>query len=145
PDIITLIEPQVTQDQRAIQIFIPDQLHVRADAGRLRQVLLNLSSNALKYSPAGTPIAYYARLAPNRSSAVISIADKGPGIPPEAQAQIFQRFNRLERDLNSSTRGSGLGLYISRRLIEAMNGNIWVESSGIPGAGSTFNIQLPLA
>lgn len=144
-DVITLIEPQVTQDQRAIQIFIPDQLYVRADAGRLRQVLLNLSSNALKYSPAGTPITYYARLAPNRSSAIISISDKGPGIPPEAQAQIFQRFSRLERDLNSSTHGSGLGLYISRRLIEAMNGNIWVESSGIPGAGSTFNIQLPLA
>ncbi len=59
-DVITLIEPQVTQDQRTIQTFVPDQLYIRADAGRLRQVLLNLSSNALKYSPPGTPITYRA-------------------------------------------------------------------------------------
>jgi signal transduction histidine kinase len=144
-DVITLIEPQVKLDHRIIHCYIPDQLYVKADPARLRQVLLNLSSNALKYSPAGTPITYYARALPGGSSAIISVADKGAGIPPEDQAQLFQRFARLERDLNSSVRGSGLGLYISRRLIEAMNGSIWVESSGIPGAGSTFHIQLPLA
>lgn len=144
-DVLTLVEPQVKQDRRAVHTQAPDWLCVKADAARLRQVLLNLSSNALKYSPIGTPIAYYARALPDRSTAVISISDRGPGIRPEDQAQLFQRFARLERDLNSSVRGSGLGLYISRRLIEAMNGNIWVESSGVPGTGTTFHIQLPIA
>jgi signal transduction histidine kinase len=144
-DVITLIEPQAKLDRRLIQMFVPDQLCAKVDAARLRQVLLNLSSNALKYSPLGTPITYRARAVPDRSAAIISVSDRGPGIRPEDQARLFQRFTRLERDLNSSTRGSGLGLYISRRLIEAMNGRIWVESSGNPGAGTTFHIQLPLA
>ena len=67
----------------------------------------------------------------------------GKGIALEEQPRIFQRFYRLERDMNSPIRGSGLGLYISRRLTEAMGGKIWVESSGIAGEGSTFHIQLP--
>jgi len=78
-------------------------------------------------------------------SNILSVSDKGKGIKPQDQAQVFERFVRLESDLNSTVRGSGLGLYISRRLIEAMDGKIWVESSGIPGMGSTFHIQLPLA
>ena len=76
---------------------------------------------------------------------IISITDRGKGIAPEDHAQLFQRFVRLESDLNSPVRGSGLGLYISRRLVEAMGGKIWIESRGIPGEGSTFHIQLPLA
>ncbi len=76
---------------------------------------------------------------------VVSIADKGKGIAPQDQPRLFQRFYRLETDLNSPVRGSGLGLYISRRLIEAMGGKIWIESSGVVGEGSTFHIQLPMA
>ncbi|HVB74454.1 MAG TPA: ATP-binding protein [Ktedonobacteraceae bacterium] len=145
-DVITLIEPQVNQEKREVHLYIPDQLQVKADPARLRQVLLNLGTNALKYSSAGTPLAFTARAYyDQRPSAVISISDKGKGIKAEDQAQVFQRFVRLEGDLNSSVRGSGLGLYISRRLVEAMDGRIWVESSGIPGNGSTFYIQLPLA
>ena len=75
----------------------------------------------------------------------MKVADKGKGIPPHQQARLFERFVRLERDINSSVRGSGLGLYISRRLLETMDGKIWIESSGIAGEGSTFYIQLPLA
>ncbi|HKV58218.1 MAG TPA: GAF domain-containing sensor histidine kinase, partial [Ktedonobacteraceae bacterium] len=145
-DVITLIDPQVHQERRQVYIRIPDHLDVRADPARLRQVMLNLCTNALKYSPPGAPIAFNARVYyDQRPSALISVADKGNGIRPEDQAQVFQRFVRLESDLNSPVRGSGLGLYISRRLIEAMDGRIYVESSGIPGEGSTFCIQLPLA
>lgn len=144
-DAITLVEPQLKQERREVNVYLPAPIHVRGDPARVRQVLLNLSSNALKYSPAGTPLTYHARALADRSSAVIGVSDKGKGIKPEDQTQLFQRFVRLESDLNSSVRGSGLGLYISRRLIEAMNGRLWVESSGIPGAGSTFYIQLPLA
>ncbi|TMF46180.1 MAG: GAF domain-containing sensor histidine kinase [Chloroflexi bacterium] len=145
-DVITLIEPQVTHEKREVYLYLPGQIAVKADPPRLRQVLLNLSMNALKYSKTGTPIAFAARtFSDSRPCAILSVSDKGKGIKPQDQAQVFERFVRLESDLNSTVRGSGLGLYISRRLIEAMDGKIWVESSGIPGMGSTFHIQLPLA
>lgn len=126
-----------------MELCIPPSLAVQADPARLRQVLLNVSVNALKYSPPGSPIIFSAR--PIRDpvpSVVMSVIDKGNGIAPRDQDRLFQRFIRLERDLNSTIRGSGLGLYISRRLVEAMGGKIWVDSSGIPGEGSSFNIQL---
>ena len=127
-------------------MHIPGHLEVRADPARLRQVVLNLCTNAMKYSEVGTSLAFTARVySEQRPSALIGVSDRGKGIKPEEQPQIFQRFVRLESDLNSSVRGSGLGLYISRRLVEAMDGRISVESSGIPGEGSTFYIQLPLA
>lgn len=143
--VIELIEPQLAQERREVQVFIPRNLFVKADPVRLRQVLLNLSINALKYSQAGTPLTFTARPVFDKAPGVIiSVTDKGNGIKPQDQARLFQRFVRLESDLNSAVRGSGLGLYISRRLVEAMDGKIWVESSGIPGAGSTFHFQLPL-
>lgn len=143
--VIDLIEPQLTQECRQVCVSIPQKLRVKADPVRLRQVLLNISVNALKYSEAGTPIIFSARTVHDTvPSAIVSITDQGKGIPPQDQARLFQRFVRLESDINSIVRGSGLGLYISRRLVEAMGGNIWIESSGIPGAGSTFHFQLPL-
>jgi signal transduction histidine kinase len=142
--ILDLIEPQIMQECRDVQVSIPPTLFVKADPVRLRQVLLNLSANALKYSEAGTPITFTARAVFDKETYVlISVTDKGKGIRPEDQARLFQRFVRLESDLNSMVRGSGLGLYISRRLIEAMDGVIWIESSGIAGAGSTFHFRLP--
>lgn len=144
--VIDLIEPQVIQEDREVHMYIPNKLYVKADPARLKQVLLNISMNALKYSKPGTPITFSARaIIDETPSTLISVTDKGKGIKPQDQAQLFQRFVRLERDLNSTVRGSGLGLYISRRLIEAMDGRIWIESSGIPGIGSTFHIRLPLA
>jgi signal transduction histidine kinase len=144
--IIELLEPQVKKENRAVYMHIPAKLFVLADPSRLRQVFLNISVNALKYSYGGTPITFFARTtADPYPSTIISVADKGKGIKPEDQAKLFERFVRLEDDLNSTVRGSGLGLYISRRLIDAMNGEIWIESSGIPGAGTTFHIRLPLA
>ena len=140
------IESRLIKEQREIDLHIPPDLHVLANPGRLRQVLLNISINALKYSPPGTPIAISARVATGSNyAAVISVSDKGKGIAPQDQTRVFQLFVRLERDINSNIRGSGLGLYISYRLIEAMGGKIWIESKGIPGEGTTFYIQLPTA
>jgi signal transduction histidine kinase len=141
--VIILIEPHITKEQRTLEITIPPALAVYADPVRLRQVLMNISTNALKYSPPGSPITFIARAA--GPCIIISISDKGKGVKPEEQARIFQRFYRQESDVNSPIRGSGLGLYISHRLIAAMGGKIWVESSGIAGEGSTFHIQLPTA
>lgn len=144
-DILDLIEPQITQEQREVYLDIPPGLLVKTDPARLRQILLNISTNALKYSPANTPLMFSARQCVDSIPCVqISIADKGKGIAPEDQAHLFERFVRLERDINSPVRGSGLGLYISRRLVEALGGKIWIESSGIPGEGTTFHIQLPM-
>ena len=143
--VITLIEPQVQQEHRMIQLAIPIHTFVLADPVRLRQVLLNLSVNALKYSPHRTPILFSASPVDTQTaSIVLSVTDKGKGIPPALQGRLFQRFVRLETDINSPVRGSGLGLYISKRLVEAMGGKIWIESDGIPGEGSTFHIQLPI-
>jgi len=140
-----LIEPHAVQQRRNVRLDVPVHLSVQADPGRLRQVLLNLSINALKYSEPGTPIVFSARAVMDSvPTMVISIIDKGKGIAPQDQALLFQRFFRLERDVNSPVRGTGLGLYISRRLIEGMGGKIGVESSGIEGAGSIFYIQLPM-
>lgn len=144
--VVDLILLQAAQENRGIQIAIPAHLQVKADPTRLRQVVRNLSVNALKYSPAGTPLLFSARpVLTQHASVILRVTDRGKGIRPQDQAKLFQRFVRLESDLNSTVRGSGLGLYISRRLVEAMNGRIWVESTGVPGAGSTFCIQLPMA
>ncbi len=142
--VITIIEPQVQQEHRKVQVSIPPHTYVLADPVRLRQVLMNVSVNALKYSPHHTPLLFsISTLDAQTSSLVLSVTDKGKGIAPKDQGRLFQRFVRLEDDINSPVRGSGLGLYISRRLIEAMGGEIWIESKGIPGEGSTLCIRLP--
>ncbi|WP_376795910.1 ATP-binding protein [Thermogemmatispora sp.] len=146
--VVDMMEPQLTQEERLVYLDIPPDLAVQADPVRLRQILRNLAMNALKYSPPATPITFRARASLDSSSlrpcVLISVSDRGKGIRPEDQPKLFQRFVRLESDVNSPVRGSGLGLYISRRLVEAMKGKIWVESSGVPGEGATFTIELPL-
>ncbi len=74
----------------------------------------------------------------------ICVKDHGLGIPLDKQEAIFDKFVRLERDMHGEIRGSGLGLFITRQLVEAMNGTIRVESSGVKNEGSTFSFTLPL-
>jgi len=144
--VVDLIEPQLTHEQREVALHISPSLMVQADPVRLRQVLLNLGVNAIKYSVPGSLITFSAsRVNATEPQVIIRVIDQGKGIAPCYQERLFQRFVRLERDLNSTIRGTGLGLYISRRLIEAMGGKIWIESSGVEGEGSSFNIQLSMA
>jgi signal transduction histidine kinase len=133
-----------------LQISIPETLIVRADQQYLRQILRNLLSNAFKYTPSQTHLVIDATLAtPDLAgdslvpSICIRVKDSGPGIPPSDIPILFEKFGRLTRDLSSSIRGVGLGLYISKQLVEAMGGRIWVESSGIAGEGSQFCFTLP--
>ncbi len=141
--IVEIMEAIVRRERRSITVDVPSDIVVMADAMRLRQVLLNLVSNALKYSPHGTNIEIWTKV--DTEYVTICVRDYGAGVPPEAQTQLFERFMRLERDMNSPTRGAGLGLYICRQLVEAMSGNIWVESSGKAGEGSWFFFTLQLA
>jgi len=132
------------QQENRIQLDILGQTIVRVHALYVRQVLRNLISNALKYSPDGTPVIVSASYQGNDSAEVcISVQDAGPGIPADEIPLLFSQFVRLRRDISGPVRGIGLGLYISKQLVEAMGGRIWVESAGIPGQGSRFCFTLP--
>jgi signal transduction histidine kinase len=136
--------PTLIEQERILAIDIPDApLFVLADQGYLKQVLANLLTNALKYSPCGSSLEVWTGQEDTTLS--IHVKDYGSGIPPEAQQHIFERFVRLERDMNSPVRGIGLGLSLCKQLLEAMDGRIWVESSGIAGEGSTFSFSLRIA
>ena len=109
------------------------------DCGRLDQVLQNLLSNAIKYSPEGGEIMI--QVEDLGEQARVSVADRGMGIPAEVLPRLFERFYRTETAVASAIRGTGLGLYITRGLVEAHGGRIWVQSR--PGEGSTFTFTLP--
>jgi len=126
-----------------ICLQVPERIMVWVDPQLLRQVLQNLLSNIFKYVPIQTEIHIEATQANSSSSVYLSIQDVGPGIPAEELPHLFERFVRLKRDLIGTTPGTGLGLYISKRFVEAMGGRIWVESTSCPGEGSRFCMTLP--
>jgi signal transduction histidine kinase len=113
---------------------------VPADKTRLRLILNNLLSNAVKYCAEGTEVRVSVRQ--ESDYLTISVGDRGPGIPVEEQARLFQPFERLI-DSPTAPRGLGLGLLVCKRLVEAHGGKIWLESE--VGKGSTFFFTLPLA
>jgi signal transduction histidine kinase len=113
---------------------------VAADPDKLRQVLVNLIENAVKYSGEGR---IEVRVGCDDGNMRFSVHDDGLGIPFEEQERVFEKFYRLDPDMTRGVGGTGLGLYICRELIEGMNGRIWLESA--PGVGSTFSFVLPLA
>jgi PAS domain S-box-containing protein len=115
--------------------------NVVADPGQLHQVLANLVDNAIKYSPAGGPVAL--TLANGDGAIRFSVADSGLGIPATEHRRIFEKFYRLDPDMTRGIGGTGLGLYICRELVRRMDGKIWVESK--LGEGSTFVVELPAA
>jgi signal transduction histidine kinase len=114
---------------------------VSADAEKLKQVLVNLVENAVKYSPEGGRIEV--RLVPAGNQVRFSVQDEGIGMPADEQGHIFEKFHRLDPNLTRGVGGTGLGLYICRELLQRMGGRIWVESE--LGAGSTFTFELPRA
>lgn len=111
-----------------------------ADADRLHQVLTNLLGNAVKFSPNGGTIHLSARK--DEGFALISVRDGGPGIPPDRLEQVFERFHQVRDPQKSHPLGTGLGLTISREIVESLGGRIWVESE--LGSGATFSFTVPL-
>ena len=117
------------------------QVQIRADGQRLRQVLLNLLSNAIKYNREGGRVSLDCQRTAEHLIR-LSVKDTGPGISPEGLARLFVPFERLGQELGE-VEGTGLGLVVARRLVEAMGGSLGVESH--LGRGSTFWIELPVA
>lgn len=117
----------------------PNMPLVLADEARITQVLGNLISNAIKYSPEGGEIRIAGHTQPHE--VVISVSDEGMGIAKEDQAQLFNSFYRAEVATRRGIAGTGLGLYLSRVIVESHGGRIWVESDGV--RGSTFSFALP--
>ena len=118
-----------------------DDLLVSADQRRIYQVVQNLLTNAVKYSPHGGTITLSA--AARGRELVVSITDQGLGIPAMELARIFDRFHRVQGEVSRGIGGTGLGLAICKGLVEAHGGRIWAESEGV-GKGSTFRFTLPL-
>ena len=138
--VLEIMEGVTRREKRRVELAIADDVLVAADELRLRQIILNLVGNALKYSAAGSPLEISASV--ENQMVTLRIRDYGRGVPPQDHARLFERFVRLERDMNSPVRGVGLGLAISKQLVEAMGGCIWVESSGEEGKGSVFAFSL---
>lgn len=142
-DCLSLVQTQA--DARGIKIevnsAIPDDKHVFADKRRTKQVLLNLLSNAVKYNYEKGSVKINLRQIDDRACQ-ITVSDSGRGISEEFQASVFQPFNRLDAE-SSQVEGTGVGLVISKRLVEQMNGAMGFSS--VERQGSTFWFQLPLA
>ena len=123
-----------------IEVRGPGEVVAVVDAARVRQVLENLLSNALRYSPAGMPVTVEVRTEQRADGtwAIITVQDVGPGIAPEVLPQLFTRFSR-----GGDKQGLGLGLYLARGIAEAHGGTLTVDSP--PGTGASFRLALPLA
>lgn len=145
-DVRALIEESLEHNQSAaakkqivIRVGISDDLWAIGDSAAVLQILDNLISNALKYSPPNTTVHVHAM--PERESIVINVRDEGPGISEADQKKLFQKFTRLTARPTGGESSTGLGLAIVKKLAEAMSGSIQCLST--LGSGSTFALRLP--
>jgi PAS domain S-box-containing protein len=133
-------EARALSEAHTIHLEMPDEPIIGVwDAGRLAQVVENLLSNAVKYSPDGGTI--FVRVDATEDEARLAVIDEGIGVPPEALTRVFERFYRSDSGVAANRKGLGLGLYISRTLVEAHGGTITVEP--LSPAGSAFRMALP--
>ena len=140
-DVVALLREQA--QQKSLRLALVDRLApehlIETDADRLKQVLLNLVGNAIKFTASGEVVLYLDPLAAGAVRFVV--ADTGPGISAEDQQRLFQPFTQLDNSATRRAGGSGLGLAISQRLIGMLGGRI--EIAGAPGQGSEFFFVLP--
>jgi PAS domain S-box-containing protein len=138
---LRMVEPAANAQRVRLRLQAPPfaTLAAHADRTRLRQVLMNLLSNAIKYNRDGGEVVM--TLAASGEAVTLAIRDTGRGFTPEQQAQLYEPFNRLGADHVAP--GTGIGLVITRRLVELMHGSLELASQ--PGVGSTFTVRLPSA
>ena len=140
-DAVTVVREQALQKALTLHIEAPGDLVVRADERRLKQVLFNLLSNALKFTPDHGDI--FLSAAQVGDEVQVSVRDTGCGVEPADQARLFTMFEQVHTGYGRDHAGAGLGLALSRRLVDLHGGRIWVESSG-QGTGAAFHFAIPV-
>ncbi len=130
------------QEARLVIALADDLPKLEVDTGRVGQVLENLVGNALKYAPPGTPITIGATASAGWLTATVD--DEGVGIPESDRALVLEPFHRARNVRESSIKGTGLGLYICRRLVEAHGGRLWLADRPDNRAGTRVSFTLPL-
>ena len=137
---LVAVRPLFASKNLTLQADVPQDLIVTCDRTRIREVVLNLLSNAGRFTQKGGAVVSAWR---DGEDVVLSVTDTGPGIAAEDQEKLFRPFQQLDAALNRRQGGSGLGLAISRSFVELHGGRLWPESR--PGEGTTFYVRLPLA
>jgi signal transduction histidine kinase len=135
------IRPLAEAKEIAVGVDVEPDIMAAADSHRLQQVLLNLLSNAVKFTPERGSVSV--RASQTNGHVAVAVSDNGVGIAVEDQARVFEEFMQIERDGIAPRQGTGLGLAVSRRLVDLMEGKLILESE--PGRGSTFTVLLPSA
>jgi signal transduction histidine kinase len=132
--------------EKNLALFIDDasdrELEIFADNTRIRQVMINLVNNSIKFTEKGKIKICASRMDGGR--ALITVKDTGIGIPPDKLEAVFQEFTQVDTSTTRKAGGTGLGLPISRKLVEMHGGRLWAESTGVSGEGATFYVELPL-
>jgi signal transduction histidine kinase len=137
-------QPQLTGKRQVLTLHhAPALPPALCDPTRTAQIVSNLISNAIKYTPEQGHISIAVQAAAEEGFLQVSVTDDGVGIAPEDQAKLFKRFFRAANVIQTRAGGTGLGLYIARALVELHGGRIWLSSE--PGKGSTFYVTLPIA
>ena len=144
-EVIAQMQVRAKDESRAMD-FVLETVEglpqVQGDYGRIKQVLMSLVLNGYNYTPEGGRVRVMMRAEGNE--VVVEVVDTGVGILPEDQSRIFERFYRGNDPLVLATAGTGLGLAVSKTLVEMHRGRIWFTSSGVSGEGSTFSFALPI-
>jgi len=144
-DEVTSITSTLASEKNIALFIDPDsnqEIEVFADNTRIRQVMINLVNNSIKFTFTGKIVLKVEAL--DGARVLIAVKDTGLGIPPEQLEGIFQEFTQVDTSTTRKVGGTGLGLPISRRLVEMHGGRLWAESTGVEGEGSTFYVELPL-
>ena len=140
----TIVEQlRTSHPSHDLRVEIPGDIpDILGDQNKVHQVLFNLLDNAVRYSPEGGPVVVRASRSADNRSVVVAVSDRGMGIPEEELPKLFTRFHRVERRGKAKmVRGTGLGLYIARSLVELMGGQVSVQSK--VNEGSAFSFSLP--
>jgi two-component system cell cycle sensor histidine kinase PleC len=140
-EVMEELQGVIAQSTATVGITVPDLPRLKSDRQKLKQILVNLLSNALKYTKEGT-VEILATHEATTGRIRLSVRDSGVGIAPEDHTRIFEPFQQAKRVITRPQGGTGLGLAISRRLAQMLGGDISVESA--LGAGSTFTVSIPV-